>query len=103
MTWLAAIGKWFLSTRVGRWIVGIGAVVVAMLGLFAVGWLKGRKHEAAADEAKDAAEQVKQAQVAQATYQAASDAAEQVRQDAAEQPAPDTTNRTDFDNTGFDQ
>jgi hypothetical protein len=95
----AVIGKWFLGTTIGRWTVGIGAVVVAMLSLFAVGWLKGRKHEAEADQAKDAAEQVKQAKVAQETYQAATDAAEQVRQDAAKQPAPDTKNRTDFDDT----
>src|SRR5690348_17850896 len=37
----ARIWKWFLGTTIGRWLVGIGAVLAAALALAAVAFLKG--------------------------------------------------------------
>lgn len=55
---------WFASTKIGRWLIGLGAVLAAILAALGIGWLKGRKSQADADNAKDAAEQIKQARVA---------------------------------------
>jgi hypothetical protein len=77
---------WLAGTKVGRWIAGVGAVVVAMLGLFAVGWLKGRKHEAEADQAKDAAEQVEAVQAANDAANRSADAVRQTHEEVAKMP-----------------
>lgn len=65
---LAAIGKWFLGTTVGRWIVGIGAVLAALAVALYVAFRKGKHAQADTDAAKDATEQ---AQAAQQVVQAA--------------------------------
>lgn len=68
LTALALAWKWFLGTTLGRWIVGIGAVVLAALALAAAAFLKGKHAQADTDDAKDATEQ---AQAAQQVVQAA--------------------------------
>lgn len=99
MTWAITAWNWFVGTKFGRWIVGVSLVIAGLGAALFVAFLKGKHAQADTDKAKDAAEQIQQVKVAQQTQQAASDAAEQVRQDAAKQPAPDVTGRTDFDNT----
>jgi hypothetical protein len=54
MTWFAAVWRWFLSTTVGRWIVGIGAVLLGILALAYTAFLKGKHAQVAKDQAKDA-------------------------------------------------
>lgn len=58
MTWLALAWKWFLSTTIGRWIVGVGAVLaalaIAIAAAFAEGRRKGANAQATKDKAKDA-------------------------------------------------
>jgi hypothetical protein len=89
---------WFVGTRIGRWIVGIALTLAGLAAALAVAFVKGKHAQADTDKAKDAQAAQRAAQAAQDTQQAASDAADKVRQDAAKQPAPDTKNRTDFDN-----
>jgi hypothetical protein len=83
---MSAILAWLGGTKVGRWIAGIGAVVVAMLGLFAVGWLKGRKHEAEADQAKDAAVNAQQAKEIAEAVQRSADAVKETNDEIAKMP-----------------
>lgn len=66
-----AAWKWFLSTTLGRWIVGVLAVVGALIAALAIEFVKGEregKREGLAEaaqrsvkEANDAAQQEKQA------------------------------------------
>lgn len=97
MTWLAAAWSWFIGTKVGRWIVGVCAVVAALGAALLVAFVKGRQHgkrEGLADAAEQA---VKDARAAQQVTTDAAQAAEQVRQDAAKQPPPDPVKRDDLD------
>lgn len=94
---IAAAWKWFLSTTLGRWIVGICAVLLGILALAYTAFLKGKHAQAAKDQAKDAEAEQQAAQVEQQTFTAASDAAAKVQSDAARQPAPDTVKRDDLD------
>ena len=96
---LAAIGKWFASTKVGRWLIGLGAVALAALALAYTAFLKGKHAQAGEDAAKDAQEQADAVKVAADTYRQASDAAAKVEADAAKQPAPDPIKRDDFNGT----
>ena len=99
MTWLLTAWRWFLSTSVGRWIVGIGAVLLGALALAYTAFLKGKRTQADRDKAKDAEAAQRAAQAAQEAFKAASDAAAKVRADAAKQPPPDPIKRDDFDGT----
>lgn len=99
MTWLLTAWRWFLSTTIGRWIVGIGAVLAAAAGLAAVAFLKGKHAQAAKDQAKDAEAAQRAAQVAQDVQTDASAAVAKVQADAAKQPPPDPVKREDLDNT----
>ena len=94
---MSAILAWFAGTRVGRWIVGIGTVILAALALAFTAFLKGKHAQADQDKAKDAQAQQRAAQAAQDTYTAASDAAAKVQADAAKQPPPDPGKRDDLD------
>lgn len=96
---LAAVWKWFLSTTIGRWIVGIGAVVLALAVALYMAFRKGKHAQADADKAKDAKQQADAERVAQQVQTDAAKASEQVQKEASKQPAPDTTHRTDFDDT----
>jgi hypothetical protein len=55
---MSALWAWFLSTKVGRWIVGIGVVLAALAAALAVAFVKGHQkgadEQATADKAKDA-------------------------------------------------
>jgi hypothetical protein len=55
---MSALWAWFLSTTIGRWIVGVGAVLaalaVAIASAFLYGRGKGKGEQATADKAKDA-------------------------------------------------
>ena len=97
MTVFADVWKWFLGTTIGRWIVGIGAVALALSVALYVAFRKGKHAQATTDEAKDAAEQVQAAQDAQQTYQQATEAAAKVEADAKAAPPPDTVKRDDLD------
>ena len=97
MIWLATAWRWFLSTTLGRWIVGIGAALAAIGALVAVSFLKGKHTQAAKDEAQHAKETAESAQMARDVYRTASDAAAKVQADAAKQAAPNTVKRDDFD------
>lgn len=78
MTGFAAAWSWFLSTAVGRWIVGIGAVLAAIAALAYVYFLKGKHAQADTDKAKDAEAAQRAAQEATAAIQAASQARTEV-------------------------
>lgn len=92
---MATIWEWFLSTTIGRWIVGIGAVIMAALGLGAFAFMKGKEHQADADKAKDAQAETQAAKQAQAIQTDAQKAA-----DAVPAPkAPDPIGRNDLDTT----
>ena len=99
MIWLAAVWRWFLSTTIGRWIVGIGAVLLGILTLAYTAFLKGKHAQAAEDQANDAEAAQRAAQEAQQTFTAASDAVAKVQADAAKQPPPDPIKRDDFNDT----
>lgn len=54
MTWFAMIGKWFIGMKLGRWIVGIGAVLAA-IGAACLYWFeRGKRTQASKDKARDA-------------------------------------------------
>lgn len=93
------VWAWFVSTRVGRWLVGavlaVGALAIGLWMMYA----KGKRVQAGSDAAKDAQSLADAAQNALDTANAASEAANKVRQDAASQPPPDPMNRDDFNNT----
>lgn len=96
---MTGIWAWFLSTRVGRWTIGIGAVLAAF-GVACLYWFERGKHDGKQEGLADAAEQAaKDAQAAATTYADASQAALQVAQQAAKQPPPDPVKRDDLDNT----
>lgn len=99
MTWFALVQKWFLSTAIGRWIVGIGAVLAAAAVLAFTAFMKGKHAQATTDAAKNAEAQQRAAQVAQDVQTDASAAVAKVQADAAKQPAPDPIKRDDFNDT----
>jgi hypothetical protein len=53
---------WFASTKAGRLLIGLGAVLAAIVAALGIGWLKGRKSQADADKGKDAQISVQAAQ-----------------------------------------
>lgn len=90
---------WFVGTRIGRWLVGLG-VLLAALGAMALAMFeKGKRTQAAKDQAKDAEAAQRAAQAAQDTFTAASNAAAKVQAAAAKQPPPDPIKRDDFNGT----
>lgn len=96
---IVAAWKWFLSTTIGRWIVGVFAVLAALAAALAIAFVKGKHAQAAKDQAKDAEASQQAAQVAQQTFTAANNAAAKVQADAAKQAPPDPINRDDFNGT----
>jgi hypothetical protein len=62
--WLATAWRWFLSTTLGRWFVGIG-VLIAAIGAACLYWFeRGKRTQADTDKAKDAQSLVEAAQEA---------------------------------------
>lgn len=95
LTALALAWKWFLGTTLGRWIVGIGAVLAAIAVLAYTAFLKGKHAQADTDKAKDAEQEVQAVQQATELQHAAQQAA-----DAVPAPkAPDPVKRDDLDTT----
>lgn len=96
---LAAAWKWFLSTTLGRWLAAAAGFLFALAVFGFYVWRKATKQQKATDQAKDAAEQVQEAQVAQETYQQATESVAKVEAAAKAQPPPDPVKRNDFDNS----
>jgi len=69
---MTALWAWFVSTKIGRWIVGITLVIGGLAAALFVAFLKGKEHQADADKAKDA----------EASQQAVKEAAAAVQQSA---------------------
>ena len=103
MTWLISAWSWFASTKIGRSIVVLMAVIAAFVATYSAGRLKGKHAQSEEDAAKHAEEQAAFGRLAQQTQTDAAAAAEHVAQDAANRAAPDVIGSTDFDNTGLDQ
>ena len=96
---MIALWTWFVGTRIGRWLVGLGVILAAVGAMALAMFEKGKHAQAAKDQAKDAEAVQRAAQAAQETFTAASDAAAKVQADAAKQPPPDPIKRDDFDGT----
>lgn len=86
MIWLATAWRWFLSTTLGRWIVGIGAALAAIGALVAVSFLKGKHAQAATDKAKDAEAAQRAAQEAAAAVQHSADAVRATNDEISKMP-----------------
>lgn len=99
-TEMTALWAWFIGTKVGRWIVGIGAVLAALAVAWLTGHHKGAETQAATDAKAQGQSAAEAAQNAVETYHDATQAAQQAQVAAAKQPAPDVVKRDDFDNTG---
>lgn len=96
---MSAILAWLAGTRLGRWAIGLFALLVAFGAAVFTAFLKGKHAQAAKDQAKDAEAAQRAAQAAQQTFTAASGAAAKVQADAAKQPPPDPIKRNDFNGT----
>lgn len=83
---MGTLWAWFISTKVGRALIVLGAIIAAGLATYGAGWLKGRKHEAEADQAKDAAEQVEAVQAANDAANRSADAVRQTHEEVAKMP-----------------
>ena len=94
---MTAILAWLAGTKLGRWAVGIGAVLAAIAAACLYWFERGKRTQADRDKAKDAEATQRAAQTAQETFTAASDAAAKVQANAAKQPPPDPVKRDDFD------
>lgn len=86
MTWLALAWKWFLGTTVGRWIVGVGVVAVAIAGALAVAFVKGKHAQADTDKAKDAGAAQQAAQEAAAAANRSADAVRATNDEISKMP-----------------
>jgi type II secretory pathway pseudopilin PulG len=95
----AAIGQWFVSTKLGRALLALGAVLLA-IGIAALaGFEKGKYAEAKANATKRIKDAATAAKAAQETYADAEAAAKQVQADAVAQPPPDPVKRDDLNDT----
>lgn len=98
---MSAVLAWFLGTKVGRWLVGVAAIIAAGIATYWIAHRKGAVAQKAADDAAQRQSFADAAQAAVETYNAAGRAAQQVQQAAAQRPAPDPVAHDDFDNTGL--
>lgn len=87
---MSALWAWFLGTRIGRWIVGIGAVlaafVVAIASVFLYGRGKGKTEQAEQDKAKDAGAEQQAAQEAAAAANRSADAVRATNDEISKMP-----------------
>lgn len=74
MTWFAMIGKWFIDTKFGRWIVGIGVFLAAIAAACLYWFERGKRTQATKDKAKDAEASQRAAQEAADAAQRSADA-----------------------------
>jgi len=79
---MSAILTWLAGTRLGRWVIGLGAVLMAALALAGIAWRKGEKSGAAKGEAE-----AEKAKADAAEQRATETIAEQKAQQAAVQTA----------------
>ena len=86
MIWLATVWRWFLSTALGRWIAGIGAVLLGVLALAYTAFLKGKRTQAAKDKAKDAEASQRAAQEAADAIQRSADAVRATNDEISKMP-----------------
>jgi F0F1-type ATP synthase membrane subunit b/b' len=95
----AAIGQWFLTSKIGHALLAIGAVALAIGVAILGGFEKGKYSEAKANATQRIKDAATAAKAAQQTYADADAAAQKVRQQAKAQPPPDVGKRDDLDNT----
>lgn len=90
---------WFIGTKVGRGLIALGGVLLAIGAAAWQGFEKGKYREARKNAARRAKEAADAAKVARDTYTAADAAAAEVRKQAEAAPPPDAGKRDDFDNS----
>lgn len=90
---------WLASTKIGRMVVMVAALIAAGVGTWITATVKARREQAAIDAGKQAKAEVGAANAARDTYIGASKAAAQVRAEASKQPPPDPVKRDDLENT----
>lgn len=96
---MTTILAWFVTTKVGRALLAIGAVLFAIAVAVLAGFEKGKYAEAKANAQQRIKDAAAAATTAQQTYADADAAAAQVQQQAQQQPPPDASKRDDLDNT----
>ena len=94
-----AIWAWFLTSRIGRALLAIGAMLFALALAAAAGFARGKYAEAKANATQRIKDATDAAKAAGQTYADAEAAAEQVKQEATQQLPPDPGKRNDLDNT----
>jgi len=95
---IAAIGQWFVSSKIGRGLLAIGAILFAIAVAAIGGFEKGKYSEAKANAKQRIQDAAAAAKAAQETYADAGAAAQQVQQQAKRQAPPDAVKRDDLDN-----
>lgn len=96
---MIALWTWFVSTRIGRWIVGIVFVVAGLAAALFVVFKKGEKDQRTKDVATQAKAAQADAQAAASVQADAAQAVQKVQEAAAKQTPPDTVKRNDLDTT----
>jgi gas vesicle protein len=76
----------FLTTRIGRWIVGIGAVIAAIAAAVLVAFVKGKHSQADTDKAKEAGAAQQAAQEAATAVQHSADAVRATNDEISKMP-----------------
>ena len=99
MTWLISAWSWFASTKIGRSIVVLMAVIAAFVATYSAGRLKGKHSQSKEDKAKQAEENAAFGRLAQQTQTDAGAAVAKIQADAAKRPPPNPETADDFDNT----
>jgi len=83
---MTALWTWFVSTKIGRWIVGLSVTLAALAAALFVAFLKGKEHQAGADKAKDAAASQQAVQEAAAAVQQSADAVRATNDEISKMP-----------------
>lgn len=96
---IEAIGQWFVTSKLGRALLAIGAFLFACAIAALGGFEEGKYREAKANAQKRIDDAAQAAKAAQQTYDDADAAAKRVQQQAAQRPPPDVVKRDDMDNT----
>jgi gas vesicle protein len=83
---MSALWAWFLGTSIGRWIVGIGAVIVAVAAAVLVAFVKGKHAQADTDKTKDAGAAQQAAQEVATAVQHSADAVRATNDEISKMP-----------------
>lgn len=89
----------WLTTRIGRWLAALGAVLALLATVALVMFRRGQRSEAIKAAAANAKAAITAARVVQRNYTDAMKAASDVQQQQAKQPPPDVDKRDDLNNT----